>query len=278
MHLREKYDQTGKRVFGDANSWFALSEMFNNILQDSSLPTTYLVIDSLDESTEDSPKPLRLIAEQSAASLRVKWIVSSRNWPKIEQDLEKAEHKVKLSLELNAEFVSQAVDSFIKHKVLQLAEHNHYSSKICNAVIKHLSCNAEGTFLWVGLVCKHLEKIDRWNVIRKLSEFLPGLNPLYQRMLEQIHKFDSADICKYLLAAMEVVYRPVNTIELTSFADLLADFSKDFHAMREVVSLCGYFLTIRNDAICFVHQSARDFLSTTTARELLPIPFEEIHC
>ncbi|KAI9861261.1 MAG: hypothetical protein M1813_005434 [Trichoglossum hirsutum] len=42
-HIRKKYDHVGRALFGDANAWFALSEMFTNILQDSKLKsTTYL--------------------------------------------------------------------------------------------------------------------------------------------------------------------------------------------------------------------------------------------
>ena len=48
-HVRKKYDQAGKTLFEDANTWVALSEIFINILQDPSLGATYLIIDALDE-------------------------------------------------------------------------------------------------------------------------------------------------------------------------------------------------------------------------------------
>jgi len=76
---------------------------------------------------EDLPKLLDFIIEQSSASLRVKWIVSSRNWPDIEEQLARTGHR--LSLELNAESVSAAVGVFIQHKVLQLAQEKKYDGK-----------------------------------------------------------------------------------------------------------------------------------------------------
>jgi hypothetical protein len=278
VHLRKKYDQMDKKVFEDANAWFALSEMFIRILQDPRLPMTYLFIDALDECKEGLPNLLRLIVEQSAVSPYVKWIITSRNWSQIAQQLGKAQQRTNLSLELNADPVSKAVDIYIKHRVLQLAEHKRYDAITRDAVFKHLSCNAGGTFLWVALVCQYLLEIDRWNVIKKLSEFPPGLDPLYERMLHQIQLSDSAKLCKFLLSAMSVVYRPVTLAELSSLGDDLAEISHDAEAIEEVIGLCGSFLTIRDSTIYFVHQSAKDFLLTDTAQQTCPIVVKDIHC
>jgi archaellum biogenesis ATPase FlaH len=121
-HVRKKHDQAGKSMFEDANAWVTLTEIFADVLQDPSLSTAYLIIDALDECVTDLPKLLDFVAKQSSASSRVKWIVSSRNSPGIEEQLEQAGHKVRLSLELNAASVSAAVSVFIEQKVSQLAE------------------------------------------------------------------------------------------------------------------------------------------------------------
>ncbi|KAF7441498.1 NACHT multi-domain protein [Pyrenophora tritici-repentis] len=115
-HVRRKHDHAGKSLFEDANAWVALTEIFADVLQDASLGTTYLIIDALDECVTDLPRLLTFIAKQSSASSRVKWIVSSRNWPAIKEELEHAEHKMRLSLELNAESVAAAVEVFIQQK------------------------------------------------------------------------------------------------------------------------------------------------------------------
>jgi hypothetical protein len=58
LHVRKRYDHTGKTLFEDANAWFALSEILENILKDSSMRETYVAIDALDECVEDLPKLL----------------------------------------------------------------------------------------------------------------------------------------------------------------------------------------------------------------------------
>ncbi|KAJ6262540.1 Vegetative incompatibility protein [Drechslerella dactyloides] len=110
-HVQEKYKGGAKNPFAleDPNSWQALSTVFRNILKDPSLKSIYLIIDALDECLNNLPKLLNLIVEESSASSRVKWIVSSRNEASVETDLETATQKVRLCLELNEESVSEAV-------------------------------------------------------------------------------------------------------------------------------------------------------------------------
>ncbi|EMD59452.1 hypothetical protein COCSADRAFT_258862 [Bipolaris sorokiniana ND90Pr] len=116
VHIRKKYDRAGGSLFEDANTWVALTEIFADVLRDASLSAMYLIVDALDECMMDLAKLLTFIAKQSSMSSRVKWIVSSRNWPAIEEELERADHKTPLSLELNAESVAAAVKVFIQQK------------------------------------------------------------------------------------------------------------------------------------------------------------------
>jgi NACHT domain/Heterokaryon incompatibility protein (HET) len=276
-HVRKKYDQAGKTLFEDANAWVALSGIFTNILQDPSLNTIYLIIDALDECIVDLPKLLDFVVWKSAGSPRVKWIVSSRNWPNIEEQLERAGHKVGLCLELNAESVSTAVSKFIQHKVLELAKQKKYNDQTRAAVLHHLSSNADDTFLWVALVCQHLEKIQCWETAAKLNKFPPGLDSLYWQMLEQIRASDNADLCKRMLASIAIVYRPITLNELTSLIEMLEDMADDPESVREIISLCGSFLTIREGTIYFVHQSAKDYLFKEAIDEIFPSGKEEAH-
>ncbi|KAF2198480.1 HET-domain-containing protein, partial [Delitschia confertaspora ATCC 74209] len=276
-HIRKKYDRAGKALFQDANAWVALSEIFTNILQDPSLNSTYLVIDALDECVGDLPKLLDFIVGQSSASPRVKWIVSSRNWPNIEERLAKARQSMRLSLELNAESVSAAVGIFIQRKVLQLSQENKYDNKTREAVQHYLSSNADGTFLWVALVCQNLKDVRKRNVIKKLNTFPPGLDSLYQRMMQQLSSSDDADMCKEILALAATVYRPPTLEELFTFTERLKDVAGDPESIQEIIDHCGSFLTLRENTVYFVHQSARDFLFAKAFNEVFPYGTEYTH-
>ena len=275
-HVRKKHDQAGKAIFEDANAWVVLTEIFEAVLHDPGLRMTYLIIDALDECVTNLPKLLEFVAKQSSASSHVKWIVSSRNWPDIEAQLELAGDKVKLSLELNAQSVAAAVDVFIQRKVDQLAREKHYKPEVRHAVLQHLRSNANDTFLWVALVCQDLRTTPKWNVLKKLALFPPGLDSLYKRMLDQISESDSTEICLQVLASTAILYRPVSVPELVALVEQLENLD-DLESVREVIGFCGSFLTLREDIVYFVHQSAKDFLFEKAYNEAFLDGSETVH-
>jgi hypothetical protein len=276
-HIRKKYDQAGKALFEDANAWIALTEIWVDVLQDPRLSETSLIIDALDECITDLPGLLDFVARQSTASSRVKWLVSSRNWPDIEEKLEQVGHKIKLSLELNARSVARAVHIFIQQKVNELAQEQQYPEEFRCSVLQHLQSNANDTFLWVALVCQELKKTRKRHVPQKLMQFPPGLDALYERMMDQISKSDDAETCRSVLACTAILYRPVTITELVSLTEQLDGFVDDLDSMREIISLCGSFLTLREDTVYLVHQSGRDFLFTTARDRVFLRGIEAVH-
>lgn len=277
VHVRKEHDRVGGSLFNDANAWVALAEIFGAVLRDTDLSTTYIVIDALDECATDLPKLLRFVAEQSSASSRVKWIVSSRNWPAIEDQLKRAENKTPLSLEMNADSVAAAVDFLIQQKVNQLARKKQYKEELQHGVLQHLKSNANDTFLWVALVCQKLEETETWDVHERLTEFPPGLDSLYERMLPSKTESDSADMCLRVLAVVAVLYQPVTVTELVVLTKQLARLASDLGSVRKIISLCGSFLTLRNDTVYFVHQSAKDFLVTKALNKVFPAGTDCVH-
>ena len=259
-HVQRRHEQAGKQLFEDANAWEALSKIFTGILEDPCLQRTYLIIDALDECIIGLNLLLDLVVQKSSAYPRVKWIVSSRNWPTIEKDLDAVTQKVRLCLELDEESVSAAVTTYIQHKVDWLAKRNRYGDSTRHAVQRYLLLNANGTFLWVALVCQELANIPGWKAQKKLTAFPPGLDALYRRMMDQICHSDDAELCKSILAVVSVVYRPITLEELSSFVDMPDGVSGDYEALVEIIGLCGSFLTLRERTISFIHQSAKDYL------------------
>jgi hypothetical protein len=275
-HVQAKYDRAGKTLFEDANAWVALSEIFTNILRDPSLESMYLIIDALDECVADLPKLLDFIVQTSCMS-RIKWIVSSRNWPSIEKDLDTSAQKVRLCLELNEKSVSAAITTFVQFKVDWLANRNRYGNDTRNAVQQYLTLNANGTFLWVALICQELSNISGWKAQRKLTAFPPGLDALYRRMIDQIRDSEDAELCKRILAVVSVVYRPITLDELAAFVDMPNGVAGEYEALSEIIGYCGSFLTLRERTISFVHQSAKEFLLKEASNDIFPSTIQGVH-
>lgn len=172
--------------------------------------------------------------------------------------------------------MTTAVLAFIKQRVSKLAQQNKYDEQTERALIKNLVSNADDTFLWVALVCQHTEKTNKRHVLRKLKLFPPRLNSLYQRMLQQIFKIDNAELCKQVLAAVTLLYRPVTLKELVTLVKQLEDIADDTE-LQEIIKLCGSFLTLREHTVYFVHQSAKKFLLDNADQELSPAGPEAVH-
>ncbi|KAH7471855.1 Vegetative incompatibility protein [Fusarium oxysporum f. sp. matthiolae] len=265
-YVRVKYDVAGEKLFEGINVWVSLAEILTDMLNDPSLDGVTLIVDALDECTTKRQWLLDFIIKSSS---RVKWIVSSRNWQDIEEKLDNTTQRVRLHLELSESSISKAVHSYIRHKVDQLAIEKHYGDELRGAVQHHLISNAHGTFLWVALVCQELSdpQVRKRHTLAKLKSFPPGLDSLYKRMMECICDSYDADLCKQILAIASVVYRPVTLKELTSLVEPLQDLDDDLH---EIIESCGSFLTLREEIVSFVHQSAKDFLLNQASDQILP--------
>ncbi|KAK6519344.1 hypothetical protein TWF281_003178 [Arthrobotrys megalospora] len=275
-HVRKEYDRAGRKLFEDVNAWYALSEIFANILQDPSLKSTYLVIDALDECTIDLPKLLNFIVDvlKPSASSRAKWIISSRNWPSIQKDLDNATGKVRLCLELNHESISAAVKAYIGYKVEFLAARHKYNNNLRDEVQRYLLSNANDTFLWVSLACQKLYNVTPRKVRGALKEFPPGLDELYSRMMDQVCRSDDAECCKSILAVVSVTCRPIVLEELLSFIDIPGvdpdDDDGSLPELEDIIAECGSFLVLRENTIFFVHQSAKDYLVKHARMKIFP--------
>ncbi|KAF9769338.1 hypothetical protein IL306_013252 [Fusarium sp. DS 682] len=268
VYVEEKYDNAGKQLFEDGNAWQALSKIFTAMLADSRLDGALLIVDALDECTTNRDQLLGLIIR----STNVKWIVTSRNWLEIEQKLDHAQQKVRLQLELNQESVSAAVEAYIEHKVNQLAHEKRYDEELKNQVKRHLIENADGTFLWIALVCQELadsKVVRKRHTLSKLKSFPQGLDPLYERMMEYLSQSNDASVCREILALSSVVYRPITLDELKVLIQSLDE--DDEEDLPQIIGSCGSFLTLREDIVYFVHQSAKDFLLSKASRVILPI-------
>ena len=252
-HFKKEYDPIGPQYF-DRNTFEALSKVFDNMLADPSLSRTYLIVDALDECVDkqDLTKLLRLISATAAKSSKVKWLVSSRYRSDIESQLKE---RARLDLELNAQSISKAVDAYIDHKLSKLDYHGNLRAQVADELRKR----ADGTFLWVALVCKLLESNDHYYAMSILGEMPSDLKGLYDRMMNQINKLERQDpgFCKDILSIMTLAYRPLRLSELATLAKLPPEVPT-----IEIVKKCASFLTLRSDTVYLIHQSAQDYLSS----------------
>lgn len=254
-HIRHMYDDVGEKLFEDPNAWFSLSGILKNTLKDPGLRQTYIIVDALDECLPESRQLLaKLIVWMSSAYPIVKWVVSSRQLVEFKIHIGQASH---LSLESREERVSEAVNAYINSKLTMLREQNltHLKAK---KVAKEVKERSEGTFLWVSIVFKELENAQDYEVMDILKEMPTGLNELYGKLIQDIKslKWRNPEYCQSILRAVTTAFRPLTVKEVQELADLPQDVPAD-----TIAKMCRSLLTLRNDTIFLVHQSAKDYLT-----------------
>jgi hypothetical protein len=272
-HVQKRYDAAGKQLFEGPNALYALKENLLDILHDTSLPTTYLLIDGLDECTSGLSDLLRIITDSSIVQCsNCKWLLTSHNVPDIERFLDPSSVSGKVSLELNASHISKAVVAYVDYKVQHLAAAQKNDPETEAEVRQQLYNKAEGTFLWVSLVCKKLESVPLYRTRMVIHELPPGLDPLYDRMIAQIlaqRDVRTTDYCKDILRSVTLAYRPLQLEELAVVAGLPGSHSQDFQEVVDFIGRSGSFLTVRTGTVFFVHLSAKDYLTSGPCQQVL---------
>jgi len=239
-----------------------------------------LIIDALDECVTGLPKLLDFIVQKSSVSPRIKWIVSSRNDTNIERRLRLDNSGTRLSLELreNAKQVSRAVNAYIDHCLSELTEIQH-NKLLRDSVREKIQRKANGTFLWVSLVIQELKDVMSWEALQVLDEVPIELKDVYRRMMEQIKRLQRQypELCRHVLSIVIAAYRPLHLQELHVLSGLPTQVQNVNQSTATIVKMCGSFLTIQDDNVYIIHQSAKDFLSKEASHDIFPYGIEDVH-
>ena len=266
-YVRKKWDDAGKSLFEDANAWVALSDIFQEMLRDPDLKSTYLIIDALDECTADLPKLLELLGLVLASSTHLNIILSSQSSPDRERMLWSDGKHTQLCLEdeENAKEVSTAVKLYIDDRVSRLTSHNtDISEKDKNELPGILHRKAEGTFLWVSLVIRDLKEAGSGEVLRVAEENPIDLRDLYHTMATKIKDLPNSQRFLSVLAVAASVYRPLYLYELGAFSDFPHCILRPTD-VKKIAERCSPFLVVQDNQVFIVHQSAKDYLCGPTS-------------
>ncbi|OAQ97504.1 hypothetical protein LLEC1_00839 [Akanthomyces lecanii] len=273
-------DGMGSRRFDGVTAWEAVREVFVKVLDDPDLRSTYIIIDALDECVERQQALVELILD-TATSKRAKWLVSSRKdliWPSFGDDhasgdpdvTVKRRRRIKFELEEKKDSISTSIKNYIENAVDHLKRQKGLSNTKADLVKERLALNAEGTFLWVALVCKALADPEVLNgdIEQELNLFPKGLHDLYKQMLTRIQKSRHKKLCTEILAIACAVFRPVTLAQLRSLSSQELENYEDAD-LQSLVVRCGSFLTLEDKTISFVHKSAKDYLRARPGQEIV---------
>ncbi|KAK2772621.1 Vegetative incompatibility protein HET-E-1-like protein 15 [Colletotrichum kahawae] len=264
-HIEKTYEHVGKQLFEGEDAFYKLSRVLASMLSDPVAKRCYLVVDALDECLHDQQQLLRLIAE-SALNYPAKWIVSSRNRLDIEQVLWLDDSRTRVSLELNEQYVAQALNTFIDRKLATLPILRNDSSTRRN-VQRAIQSKATGNFLWVDMVIRELRAVEPSRMLDTLTKMPPGLVPFYDMMMAKVREQPQEDVqrCIQMLSVSTIAYRPLTLYELGSLSLSKAHTNTTHHGdVKWYIEKCGAFLTIAQDgSVYLLHQSVKDYFANS---------------
>jgi hypothetical protein len=267
--LRRRWDTINERFDEDITSWRTLWIIFLEMLHRCKCPRVYMIVDALDECQDDGMADLLKLIVRIGLDYpsKVKWLLTSRPLDSAERELLAGSDQVLVSLELNSKQISEGVKTYIASKMAELDRRYSYGPILRRKVQTELAEKAEGTYLWVSLVCERLESVQRNEALITIQNLPPGLHPFYNRVLNQLSKGEPAIVtgCIRLLKVMMLTYRPLNVAEVSSVTGL----SDECVTIEALVDRCASFLKIQGTDIEFVHQSARDYLAERNGQSIL---------
>ncbi|OQE36694.1 hypothetical protein PENCOP_c011G02558 [Penicillium coprophilum] len=267
--LRRRWNTKNDRFNEDVTSWRTLWNILFEMLDRCDSSKIYMIVDALDECQDSGMADfLKLIVRNGLDyPAKIKWLLTSRPLDSAERALLAGHDQVQVSLDLNSKCVSQAVKAYISHKVAELSYRQRYGETLRREVETELSAKAEGTFLWVSLVCKRLESVRHDKALTIIQHLPPGLHPFYDRILNELSEGEPDDVhkCMRLLKAMMLAYRPLKVEEVPSLTGL----TNEDNATKGLVNRCASFLRMQENNIEFVHQSARDYLAEKNGQSIL---------
>ncbi|KAI1078635.1 hypothetical protein F5B20DRAFT_591209 [Whalleya microplaca] len=221
IHLKQKYDTTGRKEFNHPNDFIALSAVFYAMIQDQSFPETYLIIDSLDECAYNGAwvgldALVDLIVMSTSLSTRVRWLVSSNYDEPIKSKFETCGGQY-LDLGPNVHGSHVVMQNYIKYKASKLAVDKSYDNELETTVVDRLYKQGPDNYLWVDIVCEALRSEEIWYVEDFMKELevrrdLPSLYSYLQDELNSAHQQKDRDFCFDVLSTLAVVHQSLHLI------------------------------------------------------------------
>ena len=251
-------------------SFETLWRIFENMVCDPGLGTTYCVLDGLDECDEAS---LEVLLRKFAALLPAEPIESSAchlNLLVVSRDLPDfipyfLSRFPQISLDSGAHTeIDNDIALFIEATIKELSEDKNYSEALRVHVKNVFRDRAEGRFLWIGIAAQELKECKASEVEETIALFPKGLDEMYARILLQI-KSHRREIAAKILRWVVMAFRPLTFSELSIAIGTTASpaLTRD-EMIRDQVLYCGNILVIKEDEVALIHQSAKDYLLRTT--------------
>ncbi|GIC84360.1 uncharacterized protein Aud_000176 [Aspergillus udagawae] len=236
-YLHPKYTERKAKLF---TSFDALWSVLMDMGQDPSISGTYCIVDALDECEPDDQwiilheidRTFSNSKPQQSSSNAMHFLITSRPYPEIRRYLSSFSHR-----DLSAyPAVTTDLKTMIQERVAWLSRQNNYPRPLMTEISQILEQRAEGTFLWVGIACGELRRVQARKAVKTLQHLPKGLYFLYQKLFDtaitQSDEDDKPLILK-LVRFVAIAQRPFTIPELFEACELHPDDDEASHCFMD---------------------------------------------
>ena len=276
--LLPRFEEHGDKLGG------MFGELWDSMLETLSDPTTgevVWVLDALDECTDvERTRLLDCLTEiysseecQNNENIKLKILITSRQYHDIEvrfRRLEGMAGYIQLDGDEKSEEISQDINRVIEDSVPRVA--SSLSENDQAKVIGHLRSTPHRTYLWLHLMLKEIEhKVVAYGTEKRLASLIKKLPRSVYDAYEQILKRSvEPELARKILQIVIAAKRALTVSEMnvalalalqgrcSSYDALDRPSDQDFKSSLK--QICGLFVSIVDQKVYLLHQTAREFL------------------
>lgn len=276
------YQNYGKRL---RNNFHQLWQILTACVGETDAGEVVCVLDALDECSQRGREEILEALQtfyfdnRTHPSSRLKFLVTSRPYDDLDMSFSKfkkssaAEIYIRFDGDDKSEEIRHEIDLVIDHKVDEFAE--DFGTVDRQKISKRLKAMDNRTYLWLCLtldiIYHNRSAYSRASDIEDLLSQLPsGIFDAYEKILSRSQNKKRA---RCLLQIIIAATRPLTLDEVNCSLVLQEQEFKNYDSLksrlwrpdnfkRTVKNLCGLFVSVYDNKVSLMHQTAREFLTS----------------
>ncbi|KAH7125872.1 hypothetical protein EDB81DRAFT_860564 [Dactylonectria macrodidyma] len=243
------------------------------------------VLDALDECSKNGRQGILEVLKTfyfsdqvHLSSSRLKFLITSRPYDDLEMSFENlatAESYIRFDGDDKSEEIRHEIDLVIDHRVNEFGK--DFLDKHRWEISKRLKAMENRTYLWLHLTLSIINEkrsaFSKPSSIHTLLSHLPsGVFDAYEKILSRSQDEKQA---RCLLRIILAATRPLTLDELNHSLTLQEKGFSNYDELKNelwpyklfksaVRNLCGLFINVYDNKVSFIHQTAREFLTTNS--------------
>ncbi|QYT03647.1 ANK_REP_REGION domain-containing protein [Trichoderma simmonsii] len=244
---------------------------------------TICILDALDECRDNERHSLaKLICEfygpnnDTKKRVNLKFLITSRPYDKIKRDFESALDADRLSVihlkgegDKEAQMIAKEIDIFIENRVSHIQTNLSLTHLEQQQLLRRLRAVPNRTYLWVCLTLKWIDaaryKFSQADIRKMISNLPQSVDEAYQKILANSTDETQTKKLLHIIVAAE---RPLTVAEIGLMMAMrqqikcyeTLDHRPDERVKQDIRDICGLFVTIYDEKVYLLHQTAKEFL------------------